>query len=57
MKKAILILAVLVLAAGVAGAQGDEEMLNKASYGVGYQAGMNFAQQGVDLPRDEGAER
>ena len=53
MKKAILILAVSVLAAGAVSAEGDDETLNKASYGVGYQAGMNFAQQGVDLDMDE----
>ena len=53
MKKAILLLAVSVLAAGAANAQGDTEILNKASYGVGYQTGMNFAQQGVDLDMDQ----
>lgn len=53
MKKAILFLAVAILVAGAMHAQGDEETLNKASYGIGYQTGMNFAQQGVELDLEQ----
>ena len=53
MKKTILLLAISVLVAGAATAQGGDEALQRASYGIGYQTGMNFAQQGVDLDLDE----